>query len=143
MVAGELLYRTGDLVTRNDVGDYLYVDRADRVIKRRGVRISLVELGEAMRTLPGVSAAACVVFDQEGETGIVAFVVADAGADTMTLRSRARSRLPDTMLPDRIEVVGSLPLTESSKLDERRLLAQAGLQGIGATMSSIATHHPG
>jgi non-ribosomal peptide synthetase component E (peptide arylation enzyme) len=31
------------------------------------------------------------------------------------------------MLPDRVELVDTLPLTKSSKLDERRLLAEAGL----------------
>ena len=47
VVAGRTVYRTGDLVYRTDEGDYVYVDRADRVIKRMGVRISLVELAEA------------------------------------------------------------------------------------------------
>jgi non-ribosomal peptide synthetase component E (peptide arylation enzyme) len=32
------------------------------------------------------------------------------------------------MLPDRIEFVASLPLNSSKKLDEARLLSEAGLQ---------------
>jgi acyl-coenzyme A synthetase/AMP-(fatty) acid ligase len=32
------------------------------------------------------------------------------------------------MLPNRIELVEELPMTKSSKLDERLLLAEAGLQ---------------
>ena len=127
VVAGQTVYRTGDLVYRTDDGEYVYIDRADRVMKRHGVRISLVELGDAMRGLDGVSAAACVAFDDGGQTGIVAFVVADGPVDTLDLRRAAAHRLPESMLPDRIEVVDSLPLTRSSKLDERRLLAEAGL----------------
>ena len=103
------------------------MDRADRVIKRLGVRISLVELGEAMGGLDGVSAAACVAFDDDGQLGIAAFVVADRPASVLDLRRAAGELLPESMLPDRIEMVDSLPLTPSSKLDERRLLAQVGL----------------
>jgi D-alanine--poly(phosphoribitol) ligase subunit 1 len=127
VVPGELVYRTGDLVYRDDNGRYVYVDRADRVIKRSGVRISLVELGEAMRSLAGVSAAACVTFDLDGELGIVAFVVTEGPATALELQQAARERLPDTMLPNRVELVDELPLTASSKLDERLLLSEAGL----------------
>jgi D-alanine--poly(phosphoribitol) ligase subunit 1 len=139
VVQGETVYRTGDLMYRTVAGDYVYVDRADRVIKRLGIRISLVELGEALRTLSGVSAAACVCFDDDGQPGIVAFVVADGPTTPLELRQAATARLPDSMLPDRIELVDTLPLTPSSKLDERRLLAEAGLAGFGSAPSAPST----
>jgi acyl-coenzyme A synthetase/AMP-(fatty) acid ligase len=130
VVPGSTVYRTGDLVYRDGGGRYVYVDRADRVIKRKGVRISLVELSEAMRALEGASAAACVLFDDEGELGIVAFVVTDGPTTVLELHQAARQRLPDTMLPNRIELVETLPLTSSSKLDERLLLSQVGLSPV-------------
>jgi D-alanine--poly(phosphoribitol) ligase subunit 1 len=136
VVPGETVYRTGDLMYRTPPGDYVYVDRADRVIKRLGIRISLVELGEAMRSLAGVSAAACTCFDNDGQPGIVAFVVADGSTTSLELRQAAADRLPDSMLPDRVELVDTLPLTKSSKLDERRLLAEAGLVALAATTVS-------
>ena len=132
VVPGEIVYRTGDLVYRDQNGSYVYVDRADRVIKRSGVRISLIELSEAMRSLAGVSAAACVTFDNEGELGIVAFVVPETEVAVSELRQAARERLPETMLPNRIELVGDLPMTKSSKLDERLLLSEAGLRPLAA-----------
>ena len=103
------------------------------LIKRSGVRISLVELSEAMRSLAGVSAAACVVFDDEGELGIVAFVVAESFMAPLDLQRAARDVLPETMLPNRVELVAGLPLTPSSKLDERLLLAEAGLRPLLST----------
>ena len=132
VVTGETVYRTGDLVYRTESGDYVYVDRADRVIKRLGVRISLVELGEAMGGLEGVTAAACVAYDDDGQLGIAAFVVADGPASALDLRRAAGEMLPESMLPDRIEIVDTLPLTRSSKLDERRLLAEVGLGEVEA-----------
>jgi D-alanine--poly(phosphoribitol) ligase subunit 1 len=128
IVPGEIVYRTGDLVYRDQDGRYVYADRADRVIKRSGVRISLVELSEAMRSLDGVSAAACVIFDDDGELGIAAFVVVDRHFSVLELQQAARLRLPETMLPNRFELVETLPLTNSSKLDERLLLTEAGLR---------------
>jgi D-alanine--poly(phosphoribitol) ligase subunit 1 len=138
VIAGMTLYRTGDLVYRDDAGRYVYVDRADRVIKRSGVRISLVELSEAMRSLEGVSAAACVMFDNDGELGIVAFVVTHEPVSALELHQAARGRLPDTMLPNRIALVEALPLTSSSKLDERLLLSQVGLQPLRSATTSGA-----
>jgi amino acid adenylation domain-containing protein len=140
-VAGETLYRTGDLVYRDAAGDYCYVDRADRVIKRSGVRISLVELTHALCTVPGVEAATATTYARpDGGSGIVGFVVVDgtaapragaagtgeAGA-TRWIDAGIRQVLPVTMLPDRIEVVDRLPMTSSGKVDERSLLASAGL----------------
>jgi acyl-CoA synthetase (AMP-forming)/AMP-acid ligase II len=127
VVPGETVYRTGDLAYRTGNGEYVYVDRADRVIKRQGVRISLVELGEALRSVSGVQAAVCVLFDNGGQLGIAAFVVAEGQLSELDLRHAAGALLPQSMLPDRIELVDDLPLTPSSKLDERKLLAGAGM----------------
>jgi D-alanine--poly(phosphoribitol) ligase subunit 1 len=142
VVDGEVVYRTGDLVYRDRSGSYVYVDRADRVIKRSGVRISLVELTEAMRSLAGVSAAACVTFDDEGDLGIVAFVVADGSLSALELRQAARDHLPETMLPNRVELVEDLPMTKSSKLDERLLLSRAGLAPVSSGPTGGVTPPP-
>jgi D-alanine--poly(phosphoribitol) ligase subunit 1 len=144
-VPGLTLYRTGDLVSRNAAGYYCYVDRIDRVIKRSGIRISLVELTHALRTVPGVRAATCSTFASvDGATGIVGFVVVDGepapavgeGATVPATAKRIdaaiRQVLPATMIPDRIEVVDRLPMTSSGKVDERTLLAEAGLGPAGA-----------
>ncbi len=128
LVLGETVYRTGDLVYRLGDGNYVYVDRADKVINRHGMRISLVELSEAMRNLKHVAAATCLTFDDEKELGIVAFVVTEAPMSVQELRRAALERIPEAMLPSRIELVEVLPLTKSNKLDERRLLSEANLQ---------------
>jgi D-alanine--poly(phosphoribitol) ligase subunit 1 len=128
VVAGEVVYRTGDLVYRDDSGAYVYFDRADRVIKRSGVRISLVELTDVVAQIDGVAAATCVSYDEEGLLGIVAFVVVDQPVAVSELHARALDKLPHNMVPDRFEIVDALPLTSSSKVDERRLLAEARLK---------------
>jgi acyl-coenzyme A synthetase/AMP-(fatty) acid ligase len=128
IVPEQTLYRTGDLVYRNDDGDYVYVDRADRVIKRSGVRISLLEMSAAMSRLDHVSTASCLSFDLEGDLGIVAFVVTTADVSALDLRRAAITVLPGNMLPDRIELIAAMPLNRSNALDEAALLSGAGLR---------------
>jgi D-alanine--poly(phosphoribitol) ligase subunit 1 len=128
VIPGETVYRTGDLVYRDKTGRYVFVDRADRVVKRSGVRISLVEMNDVMSRLVGVTRAACMTFDNEGELGIVAFVVTSGSASALDLRRAAREHVPENMMPNRIELVKSFPLNKSNKLDERLLLLEAGLR---------------
>jgi amino acid adenylation domain-containing protein len=127
VVKGTTLYRTGDLVLRDDRGNYVYVGRSDRVIKRHGVRMSLVEVTDALGGIDGVASAACTTFDRDGDLGVVAFVVPDRELTPVAIRRAASERLPETMLPDQFVLVADLPLTSSSKVDERRLLKEAGL----------------
>jgi acyl-coenzyme A synthetase/AMP-(fatty) acid ligase len=128
VVLSETLYRTGDLVYRDERGNYVCVDRADRVIKRSGVRISLVELSALMNKLDDVTAAVCLTFDLEGELGIVAFIASAAERSVLDLRRAASQLIPQNMLPDRFEFVASMPLNRSNQLDEHRLLSEAALR---------------
>ena len=94
VIEGTTLYRTGDLVFRDDRGNYVYVGRSDRVIKRHGVRMSLVEVTEALGGIDGVASAACTTFDLEGDLGVVAFVVPDRELTPLAVRQAASQRLP-------------------------------------------------
>jgi acyl-coenzyme A synthetase/AMP-(fatty) acid ligase len=128
LVPGETLYRTGDLAYRDVSGNYVYEDRTDRVVKRSGVRISLVELSASLSRLSGVASAACVTFDREGELGIVAFVNTEKEFALLDLRRAALQLIPENMLPDRFEFVSEMPLNKSNQLDEHRLMSEAGLR---------------
>jgi amino acid adenylation domain-containing protein len=123
-----IMYRTGDLVYRDERDNYVYVERADSVIKRNGVRISLIELSDQMRTIDGIVSAACVAYDYDGALGIVAFVTTARELSDVDIRRAARTLIPDTMLPDRIERIDAMPLNRSNQLDEAQLLLTASLR---------------
>ena len=125
---GHVMYRTGDLVYRDERDRYVYVDRADRVVKRNGVRISLVEMSIQIGNLEDIASAVCLAYDRDGELGIVAFITTDRELSDVEIRHAARQVIPDTMLPDRIERVDSMPLNRSNQLDESQLLLSAGLR---------------
>jgi D-alanine--poly(phosphoribitol) ligase subunit 1 len=138
VIEGTTHYRTGDLVMRDDRGNYVYVGRSDRVIKRHGVRMSLVEVTEALNDIDGVTSAACTTFDLQGALGVVAFVVPEGELTPLAIRQAAGRRLPETMLPDQFVLVAELPLTSSSKVDERRLLEDAGLSPPNERASAVS-----
>ncbi|HTW08973.1 MAG TPA: amino acid adenylation domain-containing protein [Acidimicrobiales bacterium] len=127
IVPGELVYKTGDLVYRDQMGRYMWAGRADDVIKRNGVRISLAEVAKALREVAGVREAVCLPVDQgDDRLEIAAFVEAE-GLSAAQVLGHARELLADNMLPDRVLVVGSFPMTSAGKIDRRRLLAGSGL----------------
>ncbi len=139
VVAGQVLYKTGDLVRLDRHGRYVFVGRADNVVKHRGVRVSLVEISEQLSRIEGVLAATASTFDDDGSLGVAAFIVAEPGASPLQIRDRAADLLPAAMLPDRLLLVEELPLTTSSKVDESRLLAHAGMSPWAQPSTGAAT----
>jgi len=129
IVPGEYLYKTGDLVYRDDRGLYVYAGRADDVVKRNGVRVSLGEVAHALRAVDGVAGAVCLPIDLGGRLGIAAFVEAPPGLTAGKLLDATSSELPATMRPDEVFIMGALPMTTSGKIDRRRLLEEAGRTG--------------
>jgi acyl-coenzyme A synthetase/AMP-(fatty) acid ligase len=131
VVSGELVYKTGDLARRDEEGRYIYLGRADDVVKRRGVRISLAEIGGVLRALDGVSGAVCVPVELEGRLGIAAFVQGGPDVKAPKLLESAGWHLPANMLPDRVYVVDGFPMTSGGKIDHRALKASVGCRGWG------------
>jgi non-ribosomal peptide synthetase-like protein len=117
------LYLTGDLARRT--GDELeFRGRADTQVKLRGFRIELAEIESELMRLPEVRAAACVVReDVPGLPRLVGFAVPADGTplDPVALRTALRRRLPEYMIPSRIEPLSELPRLPSGKLDRAAL----------------------
>ncbi|HMK98483.1 MAG TPA: AMP-binding protein, partial [Acidimicrobiales bacterium] len=142
VVAGQVAYRTGDLVWEDDKGRFFYAGRCDEVVKRNGVRVSLVEIELALHRLRGVSGAACALSEDEGRSRIAAFAQAAPGTSVAELFGELGGYLPKSMFPDEIYVVPSLPVTSRGKVDRRRLLAEAGL-AVGAPRQGGERVSPG
>ncbi|MEN0140435.1 MAG: amino acid adenylation domain-containing protein, partial [Rhodococcus sp. (in: high G+C Gram-positive bacteria)] len=123
---GARMYRTGDLVRRRRDGVLEYIGRTDFQVKFRGQRIELGEIETVLRSHPGVTGAAVVVYS-DAATGdhLVAYVVASQGdvVDSAALRAFASGVLPSYMVPSAVVLLGEFPLNTSGKLDRRALPA--------------------
>ncbi|HEX2093555.1 MAG TPA: amino acid adenylation domain-containing protein [Longimicrobiaceae bacterium] len=118
---GARMYRTGDRARWKE-GVIEYLGRLDEQVKICGFRIEPAEVEAVLRDHPSVRD--CIVVAREdgsGEKRLAAYVVADAAPDE--LRTHARSRLPEYMVPSSFMVLPSLPLLPNGKVDRRALPA--------------------
>lgn len=124
---GKTWYKTGDWVERLDSGDFKFLGRIDRMIKRRGYRIELDEIEAVLSSHAKVYRAA--VNSQTnvgGEVLIQAYIQAsESSLDTSELKKRVINRLPSYMMPDQWFFVDQLPLTDTQKVNYKELKLMA------------------
>ncbi|MGA3161348.1 MAG: amino acid adenylation domain-containing protein [Terracidiphilus sp.] len=117
---GRQYYRTGDRVSIAPDGNYLFLGRLDRQIKRRGFRIELGEIEAALLGHEDILESAAVA-SEIGSKGVVitAFLRLSAvGAVTLAdVIAHCGRRLPPYMLPDRIQFLDAIPKGSRGKID--------------------------
>ncbi len=125
-LGAERVYRTADQVRVLADGSFLFVGRTDDVVKVRGFRVDLSEVGRWLSRGPGVRQ--CVVApypDASSAATLLAFVT-PADVQTPALFAWLRAHLPAYMLPSVIIPMDRFPQTPSGKIDRRRLIADHG-----------------
>ncbi len=118
-VAGDRLYRSGDLVRQGADGNLLFVGRSDFQVKLHGLRIELGEIEARLLEHPAVREAAVLL---RGDR-LVAWFSCEAGPrpGIDALRNHMLGGLPDYMVPAAYVALDSLPLTPNGKLDRAAL----------------------
>ncbi len=125
-VAGERLYRTGDMVRALPSGGLEFLGRLDSQIKIRGYRIEPNEIIRALDACPDIEASAVIAAEDEaGDRRLVAYVVLKNGTSPTAseLRSVLRGPLPDYMIPAAFVRLETLPVTSNGKVDVAALPA--------------------
>ncbi len=118
-------YRTGDMVTLDDEGNYIYMGRIDHMIKSRGYRIELGEIEAAIYSHPKVKEVAVIAVPDDLITNrIMAVLVLNKNQEISAsdLRMFCAIGLPKYMIPETIEFMDELPKTSTGKLDKPALL---------------------
>jgi amino acid adenylation domain-containing protein len=129
----EKLYCTGDWVTLNDKGEYLFLGRRDHMIKTRGYRVELGEIEAIMLAHPDVEEAVALPIPDEaiGNTiWAIATLTDGRVVETTKFKQHCAEKLPAYMVPEKVEFRASLPRTDNGKIDRRRLLQEC-LEGKG------------
>lgn len=115
---GGRMYRTGDLVRRSSNGDLFFIGRRGRQVKFHGFRIELDDIESALQRVPGVDDAVMLALERNDVVGdLVAVLSSDQAMTLATIRKTLRTMLPAHMLPTKLLVLPSLPLTPSGKVD--------------------------
>jgi amino acid adenylation domain-containing protein len=115
---GRQWYRTGDVVSLDEHGDYLFHGRRDRMVKKRGYRVELGEIESCLYTHPSIRQAAVVAVETDEGLSIKAFVCTrDAQRlSLIALKQYCSGKIPLYMIPDVFVFRDSLPTTSTDKI---------------------------
>ncbi len=120
-VPGKKLYRTGDAGMRRSNGELVCLGRLDRVVKIRGVRVSLAEVEKKLLTCTDVRGAAVKVTEIGGTPQLCAYILSSPEMDIDRLRDELAEQLPAAMMPAFFIRMESFPLTAVGKIDMEKL----------------------
>lgn len=122
--------RTGDRVVRDPDGWFRFIDRIKDVIRYRGENVSSLEVERVLRRHVGVAQVAVFpVPSSLAEDEVMAAVVPREGfeIDPAQLLREAEQHLAYFAVPRFVDVVDSLPLTDTGKVKK----AELTLKGVG------------
>lgn len=122
----ERIYKTGDLARWLPDGNLEYLGRIDHQIKLRGFRIELGEIESVLGEHAAVQRAIVQLYEKGGNKSLVAYLTLvdehhDLDELRQALRSLAKTRLPDYMMPISFTVIDKWPLTPNGKINYRAL----------------------
>jgi amino acid adenylation domain-containing protein len=119
-------YKTGDIVVEQPDGNYRYVGRRDRMVKRRGYRVELGEIEACLYRHPGIREAAVVALQDEVAGVKVKAHIGVSGGKKLSLielKTFCSQHLPLYMVPDAFTYHEVLPKTSTDKIDYQSLKA--------------------
>ena len=120
-----VLYRTGDAVLVDDLGNLVFRGRVDDQVKVRGFRVELGEIEARLAAIPTIAQAAVVLRRQDETDFLAAFLVPHPGSplDLGQIRSTLMQQMPAYMVPSRFQEIDLLPRLTSGKVDRKTLAA--------------------
>ena len=125
-LAGERLYKTGDLARYRADGIIEYLGRIDHQVKIRGFRIELAEIEAVLSQHPKVRECAILAKCDR----LIAYTVLHPG-ETLTvseLRNYLAEKLPEYMIPSALVTLDEMPLTVNGKVERQALPAPESLR---------------
>ena len=120
---GERAYLTGDYGYRRS-GTLYVTGRRDNQIKHRGYRMELQDIERNLLRLCGVRQ--CAVVFVAGKRQYLCAYVCPEQSESLTaqgVKAALRQHLPAYMIPERVRITESLPLTTNGKCDRAALLS--------------------
>ena len=123
-------FHTGDLGRFDDDGFLYVLGRADGVVSRGGIQVSLDVLEDALERHPRVAAALAAPVEHTtlGTDIVLGFVPAGTAPEPAALREFLLTTLPANQVPLRFVRLDSLPLTAATKPSRLALAAQLDAQ---------------
>jgi amino acid adenylation domain-containing protein len=111
----EIIYKTGDLVSRSDEL-YYFKGRADTLVKHLGYRIELAEIEHSISSNIKEVRNVCVIYVAEKKE-IIAYCELKSHLTIKDFRIRLRNVLPSYMIPAKLVEVEKMSMNTNGKID--------------------------
>jgi amino acid adenylation domain-containing protein len=115
-------YKTGDIVFKDEFGNFMYCGRKDFQIKIHGYRIELGEIEFHTRQFTSPANAVAVAYSNEHGITQIHLFIEDFQDKKDKLMEFLKTKIPNYMLPSKITTVPSFPLNANGKVDRNALL---------------------
>lgn len=113
----ERIYRTGDLAYQNEKGEFVFKGRKDYQIKYLGHRIELEEIEKRALAIEGIEQCICLFDDVKHR--LYGFYIGALSKEQFV--TCLKKDLPSYMIPTRLFLMESMPLTKNGKTDRKAL----------------------
>jgi fatty-acyl-CoA synthase len=114
---GDAWFRTGDLMRKDALGYFYFVDRVGDTFRWKGENVSTSEVAEVINSFPGIEDAnvyGVTVVGRDGRAGMAA-IVCPGHCDLAALHAHLAKNLPDYARPLFLRVRGELDVTATFK----------------------------
>lgn len=124
---GKSIYRTGDYVTIDEKGNYIFVGRRDDMVKANGKLVYMSEIEKVINELDTVVESIVSPYRDELEMmHLKAYVITSSycDIDSTTIKNYIANKLPHYMVPNKYILLdeNEVPKTHSMKIDRNKLL---------------------
>ena len=119
----EIIYRTGDIVSRNARGEIMFRGRKDTLIKHSGYRIELGEIEHVIINTLKLVPNGCIVYNKADKV-IVFFYEGEREITPAEFRKAIGQVLPKYMIPSDFRHLPELPRGGTGKIDRALLNGQ-------------------
>lgn len=124
----ETVFKTGDMVAKNEMGELVYHGRRDNMVKIRGFRVELTGVEKHMLEYPKIKEACCKAYADKGGTNLLfGYYISEGPIDHEDLRRYLGTVMPYYMIPLGLVRCEKFPRTLSGKVDRQAFLPPNGL----------------
>ena len=116
----EVIYRTGDIVYRNEIGEIIFKGRKDTLVKHLGYRIEMSEIEHGVINTLKIVENACVVYDKK-RARIVLFYESVNEIPVPDMIKKISGLFPRYMIPSIFNRMIELPRNNNGKIDRQLL----------------------
>jgi amino acid adenylation domain-containing protein len=116
----EIIYRTGDLVYKNDLGEIMFKGRKDSLIKHLGYRIELGEIEHVIINTLKLVENGCIVYNH-AKKEITLFYESQNNISIAEMKKAIAEILPKYMIPTVFHKMDELPRNVNGKIDRLQL----------------------